>query len=236
MVLGVAFDLRAAEEKLKALIVTGSDVASHPWRESTPFTVKKLEETGRFEVKVVEDVKALESAMLDQYDLVVLNFGHWTTPELSESGRKNLLNYVENGGGLMSLHFACSAFQEWPEYATLLGRVWKRGVGGHGPRGKFNVNVVAKDHPITKGASDFEADDELYAKLTGDAEIRVLASAHSDWSGKVEPIVFVKKYGKGNVVHNLLGHDMRARENPHYIELLQRGAEWAATGKVSQGD
>jgi type 1 glutamine amidotransferase len=61
----------------------------------------------------------------------------------------------------------------------------------------------------------------------------VLASADSDWSKKVEPIVFVKPYGKGRVVHNLLGHDTRARENPAFQTLLRRGVEWAATGKVT---
>ena len=61
----------------------------------------------------------------------------------------------------------------------------------------------------------------------------MLATADSDWSGKTEPIVFVKKYGKGYVCHNLLGHDVKARDYPEYATLIVRGAEWAATGKVT---
>jgi type 1 glutamine amidotransferase len=162
----------------------------------------------------------------------VLNYGFWNEPEPTEEAKKNLLEYVKSGKGLAPLHFACSSFQEWDEYRELLGRVWVKGTGGHGPRGGFTVNIKSKDHPVTKGMSDFQADDELYAKLSGDTEIEVLASADSDWSNQTEPIVFVKPYGNGRVVHNVLGHDTRARENPAFQELLRRGVEWAATGKI----
>jgi type 1 glutamine amidotransferase len=82
--------------------------------------------------------------------------------------------------------------------------------------------------------TDFVADDELYAKLSGDAEIHVLATAESkDFSHKVEPLLFVKKYGKGIVVHNLLGHDVPGRNYPEFTKLIVRGAEFAATGKVT---
>jgi len=218
------------EQKLKALIVTGFDVGAHQWRDTTRATAAALEESGRFEVKISEDIGILESSSLNNYDVVLLNYGFWTAPEPSEEGKAGLLNYVKNGGGLVSLHFSCSSFQEWDEYAELLGRVWKQGVGGHGPRGEFDVKIDGDDHPITQGIEDFRTDDELYAKLSGDAEIEVLASAYSEWSNQVEPIVFVKPYGEGRVVHNVLGHDLRARENPNYLKLLVRGAQWAAGG------
>jgi type 1 glutamine amidotransferase len=224
---------RAQEEKIRALIVTGHDVKVHPWRETTPLTRKILEQTGRFEVKVSEDTGIFESSSLSKYDVILLNYGFWGMDELSEKGREGLLNFVRDGGGLVSLHFSSSSYQDWDEYVNLLGRVWKKGTAGHGPRGKFTVKIVDHDHPITSGMSDFEADDELYAKLSGDGEIHVLAEAYSEWSKRVEPLVFVKKYGKGNVVRNLLGHDVAARDYPAYIKLLIRGTEWAARGKVT---
>jgi uncharacterized protein len=114
-----------------------------------------------------------------------------------------------------------------------LGRVWVKGVGGHGPYGEFTVNIKETGHPITKGLTDFKTEDELYAKLSGDAEIQVLATADSTWSGKTEPIVFARMYGKGRVLQNMLGHGTDAKENPAYQQLLRRGVEWAATGKVT---
>ncbi|MCH7728787.1 MAG: ThuA domain-containing protein, partial [Planctomycetes bacterium] len=89
------------------------------------------------------------------------------------------------------------------------------------------------DHPITKGIKDFKTEDELYAKLDGKEKIEVLATAFSDWSGKVEPIVFTKSYGKGRVVSNVLGHGLDSKRNPSYQKLLVRCVEWAATGKVT---
>lgn len=223
----------AAPEKIKVLIVTGFDVGAHKWRETAPQSREILEETGRFDVKVCEDIGIFESSALNDYDVVVLHYGFWTSPDPSDEGKENLLHYVASGHGLVAFHFACSSFQDWGEYQELIGRTWKQGVGGHGPRGKFVVNIVKHDHPITKGISDFEMDDELYSKLSGDADIEVLATADSAWSKKVEPMIFVKKYGQGRVVQNVLGHDVRARENETYKTLFRRGVEWAATGKVT---
>jgi type 1 glutamine amidotransferase len=45
--------------------------------------------------------------------------------------------------------------------------------------------------------------------------------------------VFVKAYGKGRVVHNVLGHGIDSKQNTSYQKLLCRGVEWAATGKVT---
>ena len=223
-----------ADDKINVLIVTGFDVGSHKWRDTTLQTVVTLEETGRFQTKVCEDIGIFESSSLDHYDVIVLNYGFWEAAEPGPKAKTALLEFVKGGKGLAPLHFACSSFQDWDEYANLLGRVWKKGVGGHGPRGEFTVNIKHAEHPVTEGLADFEADDELYAKLSGDAEIEVLASAYSDWSKKVEPILFVRRYGKGIVVHNVLGHDERARENPAFQTLLCRGVEFAASGKVTK--
>jgi len=225
---------QAAPEKVQALIVTGFDVDSHQWQASTRMIKGILEDSGRFAVDVAEDKDAFAKPSLSDYDVVILNYGFWKEPDPSEAAKAGLLDYVKKGGNLVALHFACSSFQEWDQYATLLGRVWKRGVGGHGPYGKFTVNMRDSAHPITKGVDDFEIEDELYAKLTGDDEIEVLASSYSDWSGKVEPLVFVKSYGDGRVVQNLLGHGLDSKRNASYQELLKRCVEWAATGQVTQ--
>ncbi len=219
--------------KAKILIVTGFDVGSHAWEESTRLIQAILEKSGRFEVTVSNDKEVFASPTLSDYQAVVLSYGFWEEADPSEQGKAGLLNYVRNGGNVVALHFACSAFQDWAEYGVLLGRVWKKGIGGHGPYGQFEVKIKDSEHPITRGLDDFRTDDELYAKLSGDEEIDILASAFSDWSGKVEPIVFVKRYGKGRVVQNVLGHNFDSKQNPAYQKLLTRGVEWAATGEVT---
>jgi hypothetical protein len=41
-------------------------------------------------------------------------------------------------------------------------------------------------------------------------------------------------YGKGRVFHTAMGHDINALSCVGFIVTLQRGTEWAATGKVTQ--
>ncbi len=233
LLMSVMGNADAAPEKIKVLLVTGFDVGSHEWQESTRLVQTILKKTGRFDVSISTDKESFESPSLADYGAVVLLYGFWQEADPSAQAKEGLLNYVRNGGNVVALHFACSSFQDWEEYSVLLGRVWKKGIGGHGPYGKFEVNIKNAEHPITKGLKDFSTEDELYAKLNGEEEIEVLASAYSDWSKKVEPIVFVKRYVKGRVVQNMLGHGIDSKLNESYQRLLCRGVEWAAVGKVT---
>jgi len=215
----------------RVLLITGRDVPAHNWRETTPVLRELLEETKQFEVIVSEEPLVLESSALGGYDAILLNYKNWQRPSISNKARENLLAFVKGGKGLVVYHFSVSAFEDWPEYRNLVGRIWTKG-SGHGPRGPYKVKVVEKDHPITKGTTDFEADDELYAKLVGDASIKVLVEADSEWSKQTEPLVWTLNYGKGRVFSIMLGHDVKACRNPDFVRLLQHGMEWATQTDV----
>ena len=220
-------------EKIKVLIVAGFDAGAHKWEESAKLNQAILQKSDRFDVSISSDKEVFASPKLSDYHVLVLNFGFWNEPDPSAEAKAGLINYVQGGGNVVALHFACSAFQKWNEYGEMLGRVWVKGVGGHGPYGEFTVNIKDNNHPVTKGMVEFKTEDELYAKLSGDAEIQVLATADSKWSGKTEPMVFAKSYGKGRVLQNVLGHGNDAKQNPSYQQLLRRSVEWAATAKVT---
>ncbi len=220
--------------KLKVLLVTGDDVEPvHNWSAVSQVLKETLASSGRFEVRVCEDAGVLDSAAsLGRYDLVFLHLYNAKTPTLSPAAKENLVKFVQGGKGLALSHLSSASFKEWPEFPKLCGRHWVMGRSGHGPRGVFKARIAAKDNPITQGLEDFEADDELYAKLEGDEPITVLIEADSDWSKKTEPLVFTVAYGQGRVFHETFGHDARALGNPTVRKLIQRGCEWAATGKV----
>jgi type 1 glutamine amidotransferase len=223
-----------APRKIKVLLLTGDDVMpAHNWLETTTATRDLLVASEKFDVKVCEDPAILEAkTALERYDLVFLNLYNAKTPTLSDEAKANLLAFVKGGKGFAVSHLASASFKEWPEFKALCGRYWVMGTSGHGPRSVFKVNITDSQDPIVKGLSDFDADDELYAKLQGDAPIHVLATANSDWSKKTEPLVFTLTYGSGRVFHEAFGHDAKALKNPSVQKIIQRGCEWAATGKV----
>jgi type 1 glutamine amidotransferase len=223
-----------AVKKIRVLLVTGDDAApSHNWAEVSQAIKETLTTTGRFDVRLCEDAGVLDSTTsLARYDLIFLHLYNAKTPTLSDSAKENLLQFVKGGKGLAVSHLSSASFKEWPEFGKLCGRYWVMGKSGHGPRSVFKVRVANKDDAITKGLADFEADDELYAKLQGDAAINVLVEADSDWSKQTEPLAFTLDYGKGRVFHEAFGHDGKAVRNPSVQRLIQRGCEWAATGKV----
>lgn len=133
------------------------------------------------------------------------------------------------------------------------------GVGtGHGKQHEFLVTLRNTEHPITKGMPIewMQGKDELFHGLRGRAQnIEILATAFSEkntWgSGDHEPIAWTVQYGKGRVFVTTLGHVLK-EEYAHFLPgldmyenkedaiysvgfqtLFARGAEWAATGKVT---
>jgi len=113
--------------------------------------------------------------------------------------------------------------------------------GSHGQRLPFQLTTQAPEHPIMKGLPKLwmHQGDELYARMRGPAEnMTVLATAFSDpannGTGKNEPILMVLSYGKGRIFHTTMGHDVSALSCVGFLVTLQRGTEWAATGKVTQ--
>ena len=263
----------------KALIVDGQN--GHNWKETTPVLKKLLEETGLFTVDVATsppkggDMSGFQPNFA-AYNVVVSNYqgDPW-----SAETQKALVDYVQNGGGLVIYHFACAAFPKWKEYNEMMGLGgwggrtekdgpyvrWRDGkivrqttpgpndvrtdktgkttviVGSHGPSQEFQLIVREPNHPITKGLPPafMHTTDELYGWLRGPAKnLTVLATAFAPkelkGSDEHEPLLTTVTYGKGRVFFNALGHTAKELKSVAFIVTFQRGAEWAATGKVTQ--
>ena len=221
-------DLDPPAEGTRVLIVTGIDYPGHPWKKTAPVLKQILEKDPRFKVRIVEDPEALASPKLMGWDVVIIHFMNWQKPGPGEAARENLKKFVAGGKGMMMTHFACGAWQEWPEFVQLAGRVYDPKLRPHDPRGKFRVEIADAEHPITKGLEPFETTDELYTCLTGDTTIHVVAKATSKVDKKDYPMAFVLDYGKGRVFQTVLGHDEVAYESPGVGDLLRRACVWTA--------
>ncbi|MDG1893821.1 MAG: ThuA domain-containing protein [Fuerstiella sp.] len=195
-----------------------------------------------------------------KYDVVVCNFGHGAARWPTET-EKAFEKFVGGGGGFVVVHAADNSFPEWSAYNEMIGiggwggrneksgpyvytngegdviRDTSAGRGGnHGKQWEFPVVVRDREHPITKGmpVEWLHAKDELYDQLRGPAlNMNILATAESQVTNRHEPMIFTVKYGKGRVFHTPMGHAEYSLECVGFITTLQRGTEWAATGKVT---
>jgi hypothetical protein len=239
----------AAPAKLRALIITGEN--GHDWRSVTPELRKDLEATGRFDVRVTEEFHGAGPETLASYDVVVLNYQDRRPDQRwGDKTDKALLDWVRSGKGLVMYHFSVAAFIGWDEYEKLSGGNWRANQGQHSAAHDFTLTITDPDHPITRGLKKSfpQQKDELYSNLKWQpAETyHVLATAYDDHAlyqgkarqpitgaGKDEPILWTIQYGQGRVFATMLGHDAPAVNTLAFTTTFTRGAEWAATGKVT---
>ena len=192
------------------------------------------------------------------YDVIVLNYNGEEWPDEVKAA---FVTFVRNGGGVVVYHAADNAFPQWAEYNQMIGLggwggrtaeagpylrlrngVWTKEqkpgpCGGHGPQAEFLVETFAPEHPIMKGLPPrwMHAKDELYHSLRGPAEnLSVLAYAVSGVTHEPEPMLMTISFGQGRIFHTALGHYLDALNGLGFQVTFARGAEWAATGKVTQ--
>jgi type 1 glutamine amidotransferase len=234
--------------KIQVLIITGQHV--HDWRGTTPILKQTLESTGKFEVRVVEEFRGAGPETLAPYNLVVVNYyNRGDRDRWGDRANAALEEFVRAGKGLVLYHLALGAFDGWTEYEKMSGGNWRSNNGHHSARHDFTVDIKDADHPITHGLKSFPVTtDELYANLRWQPEgsYHVLATAYDDhalYNGKArqpipgagitQPMLWTTQYGMGRVFVTTLGHGPDEVKEIGFGTTFARGAEWAATGKVT---
>ena len=218
-------------EKIKVLIVDGQNNHAE-WPKITAMLKQYLEESGRFTVDVertqftyrgdkflkqyaLNDGKKYQASKraktdpefkpdFSKYDVVVNNLGYGAADWPAET-QAAFIKFINEGGGLVSIHAADNCWPQWREYNEMIGlggwgkRTEKSGPyvyydddgklvrdespgkgGNHGSQHEFEMVVRDTEHPITQGLpkSFLHTKDELYEKLRGPAlNMKVLATA-----------------------------------------------------------
>ena len=198
------------------------------------------------------------------YDVVVANYTGDAWPQATRDAFVTYME--NGGGLVVvhAANNAFADWREWNEMIALGGWggrnekdgpyvYWKDGKlvrddspgagGSHGQQTEWPVVHRNRDHAVTAGLPDrwLHVKDELYNRLRGPAKnMTLLATARQDTNvggtDRDEPVMFTVRYGKGRVFHTVLGHATEQMRCVGFAVTLQRGAEWAATGRVTQID
>jgi type 1 glutamine amidotransferase len=167
------------------------------------------------------------------YDVIVL---YDMVKSLSPSQREGLLALLQKGIGVVSLHHNLVANLDWEEYHKVIGGTWvgsKRTIDGieYGPSipehgQEIPVQIADKDHPITKGLSDFVLHDETYGKTYVSPSVHVLLTTTNPKN--IPAFAWTNQYGMSRIVYFQAGHDAEAWKNPNFQEILLRSIRWTA--------
>lgn len=137
-----------------------------------------------------------------------------------------IIEFVENGNGLLLVHASTWFIWDWPDYyRDLIGG----GSSSHGPLGEFEVYLTDTEHPITQNMPNrFFIKDELYRfqKADDGAEMNILAIGIEPDTGDEYPVIWTVEHGDGRVVNITLGHDGDAHQHEAFVALLQNSINW----------
>jgi len=156
-----------------------------------------------------------------------------------------LRNAVAAGAGFAGWHGGMiDSYRASTDYLQLVGAQFA--AHPHAPEDKgrtdveayrsYTVNITAEgaQHPILQGVKDFDVHTEQYWVLD-DGLNEVLATCElvpgdgDEWPAPVTmPVVWTRRWGKGNIFVTSLGHTVDLLERAPVKEIIERGLLWAA--------
>jgi hypothetical protein len=189
-----------------------------------------------FRVDCTQDVaKDFTKEKLKNYDIVFF----YTTGDLpiSDEAKDYFFNewLKQKGHGFIGAHSAADTYHNYKPYWDMIGGTFNGHPWNAGD--KVTISIHDKEHPAsnpwTAGGTrdEFEIQDEIYQFKNWQPEkVRVLMSL-SMAKTKLKkpyhvPILWVKHYGDGKVMHMSLGHNESVWANDTYRESLLGGIRW----------
>ena len=203
--------------------------------------------TGAFEAVVRRDPEAFAAENLKQFDAVFFNN---TVGNLFEDPtlRRNLLEFVSGGGGLMGVHGTTVAFtrwpgayEDWPEFGEMLGA---RGASHRDSDERVFIKVEDPAHPLVRafGGKGFEYRDEFFRvhEPYSRDKLRVLLSIdvqktdlkQGQARGQCEradndyALAWVRSWGKGRVFYCTIAHNPYVFWDPKMLEFYLAAAQF----------
>jgi type 1 glutamine amidotransferase len=191
---------------------------------------------GRFEVVSTEDLSFFDADRLNQFDAVFF----FTSGELplTDTQKRNLLEFVRGGKGFGGAHSATDTLYRWPEYGDLIGGYFD----GHPWTQEVGIDVEDPDHPATRPlGSSFRLLEEIYQfrswsrdsvrvlmtldTRTVDLKLQGVNRTDGDFA-----LAWCRPYGNGRVFYTALGHFDETWLDVRFQKMLEGALLWLVGG------
>ncbi|MHB1036669.1 MAG: ThuA domain-containing protein [Pirellulales bacterium] len=204
--------------------------------------------TGAFETVVSQDPAVFERQSLRQFDAVFFNN---TVGNLFEDAqlRRNLVEFVYAGGGLLGVHGTSVAFtrwpgasEDWPEFGIMLGA---RGANHRNSDEHVFIKLDDPEHPLNQafGGREFDYRDEFFRvhEPYSRSRVRVLLTIDVDKldtqggaaRGQIEradrdfAVAWVRGYGRGRVFYSTIAHNSYVFWDPLMLKFYLGAIQFA---------
>jgi type 1 glutamine amidotransferase len=155
----------------------------------------------------------------------------------------NLVEYVEQGGGLVGIHAATDSCYNHEAYGDTIGAYF----WGHPWRANSRVTIRVEDPehaliaPVFQSLESFELVEEIYQfqeEPYSRERLRILLNLDPERSDPVDPkkirrkdgdfpVAWVQKVGKGRVFYTSLGHNHHIFTDPMLLKHYLAGIQFA---------
>ena len=228
LLLFVSFSASAG--KLKILIVTGG----HDFDRVSFFQMfDSFKNLSYAELVHPEARVQLGTIDLASFDAVVF----YDMPKtISDEEKNSYYRLLKAGKGLLFMHHSICAYQDWPEYESIVGGKYyekkkddKFGASSYLHDVDFNVHIMHPLHLVTNGMKDFKLHDEVYGNLEVLPQIYPLLSTDHPKSNMM--IGWTLKKDNSKIVFIQPGHDKNSFTNPGYRQLIKQAIGYITTDK-----
>ncbi len=213
------------------------------------------EKTGAFEVVQSTDIMMFEKKNLKKFDAVILNNncskGDYrnlfydallSNNKMSEKERlemaatleKNLLSFVEHGGGLMAFHGGIVMQNKSAEFSDMIGGSFDY----HPKQQDVELQLADANHPMTKafeGRSLTHFDEPYFfnnAYFKKEfrpllyMDVTKLHSLKHTPNEKISYVSWIKRYGKGRVFYVSPSHNAQSYEDSRMLLFYLNGVQY----------
>jgi uncharacterized protein len=219
---------------------------------SANFALQEMGEISKaFTVDLADDYSVFSAKNLKQYDAILFNnTTHLKFPK--ESQRKAILEFINNGKGIIGIHAATDNFYDWEEGAAMMGGQFC----GHPwtSKGTYAFKLDDPKHTLNKAfhGRGFWHSDEIYQydpdTYQGEENLRILVSLDMTKESTAEkisdpnsakhnakfkpgprevPVSWLRAYGKGRLFDTNFGHNESTYTKPVIMKHILDGIQYA---------